>query len=44
MFTYAKAVYEALSGNFAKAAQLFTSIKGKVPQAAAALEQLAKAR
>ena len=44
MFTYAKAVYEALTGNFAKAAQLFTSIKGKVPQAAAALEQLAKAR
>lgn len=44
MFTYAKAVYEALSGNFAKAAELFTSIKGKVPQAAAAIEQLAKAR
>lgn len=42
-FTYAKAVYEALSGNFAKAASMFTSIKDKVPEAAAALAQLAKA-
>ena len=44
LFTYAKALYEAMSGNFAKAAQMFTSIKDKVPQAKAALEQLAKAR
>ena len=43
-FTYAKAVYEALSGNYAKAASMFTSVKDKVPQAAAALTQLAKAK
>ena len=43
-FTYAKAVYEALSGNFAKAASMFTSIKDKVPEAAAALAQLANAK
>ena len=41
--TYAKAVYEALSGNFAQATSLFTSIKDKIPEAAAALVQLAKA-
>ncbi|MBR5074402.1 MAG: hypothetical protein IKX26_04135 [Bacteroidales bacterium] len=43
-FTYAKAVYEALSGNYAKAASMFTSVKDKIPQAAAALAQLANAK
>lgn len=43
-FTYAKAVYEALSGNYAKAASMFTSVKDEIPEAAAALAQLAKAK
>ena len=42
--TYAKAVYEALSGNYAKATSLFTTIKDKIPEAAAAIAQLAKAK
>ncbi len=42
-FTYAKAVYQALNKNYAKAAQMFASIKDKVPQAAKALEQIQKA-
>lgn len=42
--TYAKAVYEALSGNYAKAASMFTSVKDEIPEAAAALAQLAKAK
>ena len=43
-FTYAKGVYEALSGNYVKAAQLFNSVKNVIPAAASALTQLEKAK
>ena len=42
--TYAKGIFEALSGNYGKAAGLFNTIKDKIPEAAAALKQLANAR
>lgn len=42
--TYAKALYQALSGNYAKAAQMFTTVKDKIPEAAAAIKQLANAK
>ena len=41
-FAYAKAVCMAINGKYAKAAQLFNSIKDKVPAAAKALDQLTK--
>ena len=43
-FTYAKGLYEALSGNYVKAAQLFNSVKNVIPAAASALTQLEKSK
>ena len=42
--TYAKAIYEAMSGHYAKASKMFTTVKDKIPEAASALKQLANAK